>query len=201
MCDEVYLSVGSFGSMRWNFRRLPPRFLRRSSGFEDDAVLGNDSMAQLFFLLFINDSGIWHYSENKKRKRIESERWRDKEVKQKSRTKEKKSICGLFWIREKVEPMNKGQNNLHPIQKFEVRSFPQGSATACDDVFVYFSIVCNLMLLFEGLSPFSVPANVLLYSQATAAVCLVDHNGLCNQLGNHHVVVALLQIQLYAIQL
>lgn len=59
----VYLSVGSFGSIRWNFRRLPPRFLRRSSGFDDDVdcELGNDSMAQLFFLLFINDSGIWHW--------------------------------------------------------------------------------------------------------------------------------------------
>lgn len=59
-CKRFYLSVGSFGSIRWNFRRLPPRFLRRSSGFDDadvDCVLGNGSMA-LFFLLFINDSGI-----------------------------------------------------------------------------------------------------------------------------------------------
>lgn len=64
MCKEIYLSVGSFGSIRWNFRRLPPRFLRRSSGFvgaDVDCVLGNVSMA-LFFLLFINDSGIWHWT-------------------------------------------------------------------------------------------------------------------------------------------
>lgn len=60
---HVYLSVGNFGSIRWNFRKLPPRFLRRSSGFVDDVdcKLGNGSMA-LFFLLFMNDSGIWHWT-------------------------------------------------------------------------------------------------------------------------------------------
>lgn len=63
----IYLSVGSLGSIRWNFRKLPPRFFRRSSGLVgvDDDDEGKDepgilSMA-LLLLLFMNVSGTWHY--------------------------------------------------------------------------------------------------------------------------------------------
>lgn len=61
----IHFSVGSFGSIRWSFRRLPPRFFRRSSGFVDD--VDEDGRAApaklstvLLRLLFMNVSGIWH---------------------------------------------------------------------------------------------------------------------------------------------
>lgn len=80
VCDD-YLSVGNFGSIRWNFRRLPPRFLRRSSGFDGDAgcELGNE-MA-LFFLLFINESGIWHCVHKWKKRRTREKKTNEMKVK------------------------------------------------------------------------------------------------------------------------
>lgn len=63
----IYLSVGSLGSIRWNFRKLPPRFFRRSSGLvgvDDDDDEGKDEPGilsiALLLLLFMNVSGTWH---------------------------------------------------------------------------------------------------------------------------------------------